>query len=61
MSDGRVPTWKTVRVGSATVTFGKPYYGKRKIVANAPLTGEAFAELVEALQLAARQYAESAD
>ena len=57
MSDPRTPTWKTIRVGSSTVTFGKPYYGKRKIVANAPLTPGSFAELAEALRLAEQEYA----
>lgn len=58
MGDARTPTWKTVQVGNATVTFGKPYYGKRKIIANAPLSRSSFADLIEALRQAEREFSD---
>lgn len=42
-------SWSTVRCGDAVVTFGKPYYGKRRIIANAPLSANNFDALVQAL------------
>ena len=54
--DQRTPTWASVKVGSAKVTFGKPYYGKRKIIANAPLSANGFHELMTALAQAESEY-----
>jgi hypothetical protein len=51
-------SWSSVRRGDAVVTFGKPYYGKRKIIANAPLSENNFDALIEALAEAKRKYLE---
>ena len=56
MSDQRTPIWASIKVGSAKVTFGKPYYGKRKIIANAPLSVNGFHDLMAALAQAEAEY-----
>ena len=51
----KIEGWTTIRRGQVTVAYGKPFYGKDKIIANAPLSEEGF----EALALAvaeAREY-----
>ncbi len=53
--------WSTLRRGEATVTYGKPYYGKPRIIANAPLTLTSFDHLIEALQTARDHYKDQAE
>jgi hypothetical protein len=54
-------SWSSVRHGDAVVTFGKPFYGKRKIIANAPLSANNFDALIEALTEARRAYLSEGD
>jgi hypothetical protein len=54
-------TWASIRRGDAVVTFGKPFYGKRKIIANAPLSANNFDALIEALTEARRAYLSETD
>jgi hypothetical protein len=49
-------TWSSVHQGGAVVTYGKPFYGKRKIIANAPLSAAGFDDLIEALTEARQRY-----
>lgn len=51
--------WSSVRRGEAVVTFGQPYYGKRRIIANAPLSVINFNDLIEALTEAREVYLQS--
>jgi hypothetical protein len=56
-SDDLEPTsWSSIRCGDAVVTFGKPFYGKRKIIANAPLSANNFDALIQALTDARHAY-----
>ena len=52
-------SWHSVRCGDAIVTFGKPFYGKRKIIANAPLSANNFDALIQALTEARQAYLDS--
>jgi hypothetical protein len=57
MSDD--PTnWASIVRGECRVTYGKPFYGKRKIIANAPLSANNFDALIEALKAAKALYLE---
>ena len=58
MTETRTPSWTSTQVGSARVTFGQPFYGKRKIIANAPLSRNGFRDLIEALQQAEKAYSD---
>lgn len=50
--------WASIVRGECRVTYGKPFYGKRKIIANAPLSGNNFDALIEALKAAKALYLE---
>lgn len=52
MSGGR----QQFRCGDALVSYGQPFYGGKKIIANAPLSANNFDALIEALQEAKRAY-----
>lgn len=42
-------SWRSFTSGDARVSIGKPYYGKRSIIANAPLSENNFDALIDAL------------
>jgi hypothetical protein len=44
------------RVDDAVVSFGQPFYGKRRIIANAPLSANNFDALIQALTEAKQAY-----
>lgn len=46
----------TVKHGCASVSYGQPFYGKTRIVANAPLSRNAFDDLIAALTQARDSY-----
>jgi broad specificity phosphatase PhoE len=53
-----VSDWTLFRHGEATVSVGQPFYGRPKIVGNAPLSANGFDALIAALAEAKRAYQE---
>lgn len=61
MTEENNPNWTSVRSGEAVVSFGEPYYGKRRIIANAPLALNSFDDLIDALIKARFAYKDEMD
>lgn len=48
--------WHSFTSGDAKVSYGQPFYGKPRIIANAPLHDDAFQDLIQAITYARDAY-----